>query len=231
MTKHRPTRYMARQFSRPSGPVGRLVAWALARGNAGFNRWLVAELTTEMPSPQTVIELGCGPGIALEQLTNAYPEARIFGLDPSTVVLDSARKRNAETIATGRLQLVVGDIRQASDLARADLVVACHVVYFWSDPLDELRRIHACLAPDGYLALGYQLRQHMPPVSQRNFPREGFTLYDADDELAAILERAGFTHPRIRTFGDRHRPAGRLALTRPRPPSAKSSSPQPRTVR
>ena len=220
MTTRQPARYVARQFGRPSGPVGHLVARMLARGNAGFNRWLVDELSTDVPSPEMVMELGRGPGVALQELTKTYPEARIFGLDPSTVVLDSARKRNAETIATGRLQLLTGDIRQAANLGHADLVLACHVIYFWTNPLDELRRIRESVALSGYLALGYQLRQHMPPISQRNFPAEGFILYDSDDELAAILEEANFTRPEVRIFGDDHRPAGRLALSSPQASSA-----------
>jgi hypothetical protein len=131
-------------------------------------------------------------------------------------VLKSARRGNPRTIASGRLQLLNGDIRTAGSLGPADLIVGCHVLYFWTDPTDELRRIHQALAPSGHLALGYQLRQHMPPVTQRSFPDEGFTLYTSDDELAAILATAGFTSPEITIFGHPDSPSGRLALTRPK---------------
>jgi hypothetical protein len=67
----------------------------------------------------------------------------------------------------------------------------------------------------GHIALGYQLRQNMPPVAQRTFPREGFTLYDSDDQVAAVLEQAGFTRPEIRIFGAHDRAMGRLALSAP----------------
>ena len=60
-----PVNGIARQFGGPSGPIGHLVTGLLARGNASFNRWLVHELGTMVPPPATVIELGCGPGIAL----------------------------------------------------------------------------------------------------------------------------------------------------------------------
>jgi hypothetical protein len=59
---------IARQFGGPSGPIGHLVTGLLARGNASFNRWLVRELGTVVPPPATVIELGCGPAIALREL-------------------------------------------------------------------------------------------------------------------------------------------------------------------
>ena len=139
--KRAATSFMARQFGRPSGPAGRLVTLLLARGNDRFNRWLVHELPTAVPAPRTVIELGCGPGIALHQLLLTYPNARVTGVDHSTVALKSARRRNARTVAAGRLKLVTGDTRTLIMYGPADLVVACHVLYFWTDPVNELRQI------------------------------------------------------------------------------------------
>jgi SAM-dependent methyltransferase len=208
---------IARQFAGPSGPVGHLVTWQLARGNASFNRWLVRELAAVTPPPATVIELGCGPGIALTELLTAYPAASVVGVDRSPVVLITARRRNALAIASGRLTLVTGDIAKAAAHAPAGLVLACHVLYFWAEPVRELRRIRQLLVPDGHLALGYQLRQHMPPVAQRTFPQEGFAVYDSDDQVAAVLRQAGFDSPEIRVFGDPSRPGGRLALATPTP--------------
>lgn len=206
---------LARQLSGPSGPIGHLVTGQLARGNAAFNRWLVHELSAVVSAPATVIELGCGPGIALKELLRVYPAARVVGVDPSTVVHKSARRRNARAVADGRLTLATGDIGTAAAYAPADLVVACHVLYFWPDPVRELQRAREILAPAGYIALGYQLRQDMPAMAQRTFPKEGFTLYDSDDEVAAVAQQAGFTETEVRIFGDAGRPGGRLALARP----------------
>ena len=208
---------IARQFGGPSGPIGHLVTWQLARGNAAFNRWLVRELATMAPPPATVIELGCGPGIALRELLGAYPAACVVGVDPSPVALKSARRRNAPAIADGRLTLVTGDIEQVPAHPPAGLVLACHVLYFWADPVRDLRRVREILAPDGHIALGYQLRQHMPPITQRTFPREGFTLYDSDGHVGAVLRQAGFTPPEVRILGDPGHPGGRLALATPTP--------------
>ena len=208
---------VARQFAGPSGPAGHLVTWLLARGNASFNRWLVREVAAAVPAPATVIELGCGPGVALAELLRAYPAARVIGADPSAIAAASARRRNARALDEGRLTLVTGDTRGAAGYAPADLVLACHVLYFWPDPVAELKRIREVLAPAGHIALGYQLRQNMPPLAQRTFPRQGFILYDRDDQVAAVLEQAGFTRPEVRIFGTPDRPMGRLALSAPAP--------------
>ena len=226
MTSRQPTparsapAFLARQFGGPSGLAGHVVTRLLARGNAGFNRWLVNEISTALPVPHTVIELGYGPGIALQEILRRYPVARVIGIDPSPVVRKSARRRNAAAIKAGRLALVTGDAEAAVAYGPADLIVACHVLYFWPDQVRELQRIREVLAPAGHIALGYQLRRNMPPVAQRTFPREGFTLYDSDDQVAAVLEQAGFTRPEIRIFGAHDRPMGRLALSAPAPRQA-----------
>lgn len=208
-----PACFMARQFGLPSGPIGHLVTRLLARGNARFNHWLVHELAGTVANPQRVIELGCGPGVALQELLMTYPEASIFGIDPSAVVLKSARHRNADAIRAGRLELVVGDVATAAAYGPADLIVACHVLYFWTNPMSELRLIREALTATGHLALGYQLRQNMPHTSQRAFPSQGFILYDSDDQVAELLEKAGFTSPEVLISGDDERPQGRLAVT------------------
>jgi len=206
---------LARQFGGPSGPTGYLATWLLARGNAAFNRWLAHELSAAASAPATVIELRCGPGIALHEPLSAYPAAaHVVGVDPPAVVHKSARRPNAPATADGRLSLITGDIGTAVGYAPADLDLACPVVYFRADPARELHRAREILAPSGMVALGYQLPQNMPPISQRNFPEGGFTLY-SDDQVAAVLQQAGFTRPRIRIFGDPGHPGGWLALASP----------------
>lgn len=208
---------IAEQFGGPSGALGHVVTQLLARGNGEFNRWIVGHLAREVPAPDTVIELGSGPGIALQELAQAYPTARIVGVDTSDVVQKSARRRNAAAIRDGRLTLVHGDIGAATAYQPADLVLAVHVIYFWSDPVAELQRVHDALAPTGRLALGYQLRQNMPKPAQRNFPKAGYTLFDSDDQVTALLHRAGFADCHVNVFGSPEHPGGRLHIARARP--------------
>jgi SAM-dependent methyltransferase len=98
------------------------------------------------------------------------------------------------------------------ELAPIDLVLAVHVLYFWHQPATELAQLHRVLRPGGLLALGYQLKQNMPPMSQRNFPKEGHLLYESDDQLSVLLDAAGFTNVRFVVKGGSEAPAGRLAL-------------------
>jgi SAM-dependent methyltransferase len=206
---------VARQLAGPSGPAGHLVTWLLARGNASVNRWLVREVAAAVPAPATVIELGCGPGVALAELLRAYPAARVIGADPSAVVLTSARRRNTRALAEGRLTLVTGDTRGAAGYAPADLVLACHVLYFWPDPARELRRIREVLAPAGHIALGYQLRQNMPPLAQRNSPSKGSPSTTATTRSPPCWSRQASPAPRSRSSAPPTARWGGLLSARP----------------
>ena len=204
---------VGRQFGRPRGLLGRIVGRVMARSNADFNKWFVHEISgLGMNDVRRIVELGPGPGVGLQETLRAFPEARVWGVDLSPEMLSQCRKRNLDRISSGRLILLEGDAASLQELAPVDLVLASHVVYFWHQPATELAQLHRVLRPGGLLALGYQLRSNMPPMAQRNFPKEGHLLYDSDDELLILLEAAGFTNVRFVVKGGSEAPEGRLAL-------------------
>jgi trans-aconitate methyltransferase len=208
--------WVARQFGYPQGLVGRLIGRGMARGNGDFNAWVVRSLHAQLgPDAVTrVVELGPGPGVGLACLLDAFPAARIWGVEQSSAMLGQARRRNAAALAAGRLELVQGDASTAQRFAPLDLILAVHVLYFWPTPVEELTRLRGALGTHGALALGYQLGPDMPPVARQQFPRAGHRLYGADDEVRQVLTEAGFTRIDIAVKGPADAPHGRLALAR-----------------
>lgn len=200
---------IATQFGHPKGLIGRLIGRGMARRNAPFNRWLVGELAKhDVGGAARIVELGSGPGIALEEALRVFAHAQVWGVDRSAQMLTQARKRNIVHVRDGRLTLLKGDVSSLAKLAPIDMVLAVHVLYFWHEPLAELSRLRGFLRPGGLLALGYQLRRQMPPVSQKNFPK----VYESDDELTTLLREAGFMSVDILVKGSQEAPEGRLAL-------------------
>ena len=204
---------MAAQAGNPHGLLGRLFGRLLARFNADFNQWIVREVRNAWrePSPR-IVELGPGPGIGLEQLLRLFPDAKVWGVDLSPIMLAQSRKRNLTAVEAGRLTLLAGSVTSLAELGPIDIVLAVHVIYFWHRPETELSRIHASLRPGGMLALGFQLRQHMPKMAQKNFPREGHILYGSEGDLTKLLQQAGFASIRYLVKGSPESPDGRLAL-------------------
>jgi SAM-dependent methyltransferase len=203
----------ARQFGRPSGIVGRLVGRGMARGNGSFNKWLVGEIAAQLPDGvERAVELGPGPGVGLEGLLAKFPSARVWGIDLSPEMLSQSRGRNSEQANAGRLTLIEGGVESLQAVAPIDLIVAAHVLYFWHEPAEAVAQIYRALGADGVFALGYQLRLNMPPLAQKNFPKEGHVLYDSDAAVATLLTRAGFKSVSFFVMGPSEAPEGRLAL-------------------
>lgn len=204
---------MARQLGRPRGALGRLVGHGLARANAGFSRWVVQQIAEHYHDDTgRIAELGPGPGIGLQAMLDQYPQARVWGIDPSPEMLSQSRKRNLDAVRAGRLTLTEGTAAALAAIAPVDVVAANHVLYFWHQPTEELARIRAALRPGGLLALGYQLRQNMPSLAQRHFPQQGHLLYDSDEQVAQLLAAAGFTASSHYVKGSSASPHGRVTL-------------------
>jgi ubiquinone/menaquinone biosynthesis C-methylase UbiE len=161
---------MARQCSvnRRPGPIGRALSAQAARPH-GLPGWLLGRLwvhetaalndqTIELLAAQpgdAVIEIGCGPGQTVAKL--AKHGARITGIDPSPTMITQARRRNANAIHTGQVDLLPGT---AANLPAPDQsfesALTVHTIYFWPDLHTGLREIHRVLTPGGVLAIAFR---------------------------------------------------------------------------
>ena len=203
---------IARQLAHPRGPLGKLIGFGLVRANGEFIRWAVQQVADSHEGEAgRIAELGPGPGVGLEALLRQFPQARVWGIDLSPVMIAQARKRNLTQVEGGRLTLIEGTASALSEMAPADIVMANHVLYFWHEPVAEITQIHDYLRPGGLLALGYELRQNMPALAQKRFPEDGHLLYDSDNEVGELIRAAGFTSVSHLAMAP-GKPKGRLAL-------------------
>jgi hypothetical protein len=206
-------RAFAHQFSNPHGLLGAVAGRGMARNNGRFNTWVVDELARRQPGGdiKRIAEIGPGPGVALEAFLAAFPDAEVWGFERSHAMARMASRRNRAAVAAGRCRIVEGT-GIPSGAGRFDLIAATHVVYFFKDPAAELAAIRSECSGHGYVALGYQLKQHVPRMSQVQFPELGYRLYDSDAEISALLAAAGFGGVAVTVCGDPASPRGRLAI-------------------
>jgi trans-aconitate methyltransferase len=204
---------LAQQFGHPTGLLGAVVGRGMARGNAALSRWVVEQAAARHgEAVGRVAELGPGPGVGLEALLARFPDAQVWGIDISSVMLAQSTKRNRAAVAAGRLTVLEGGVAALGSVAPVDVVMANHVLYFWSDPVAELAEIRSSLRPGGLLALGYQLRANMPPMAQKRFPVAGHRLYETEDDVTAVALAAGFGSVEHVVKGPADAPEGRVAL-------------------
>ena len=204
---------LAQQFGHPSGVLGAVVGRGMAKGNAALSHWVVDQSAAHLGrAPERISEVGPGPGVGLEALLAKFPDAQVWGIDISSVMLSQSRKRNQAAVDAGRLTLLEGGVAAVSACAPADIVMANHVLYFWKDPVAELADLRSFLRPGGLLALGYQLRPNMPALAQKRFPAAGHRLYETEADVTAVAVAGGFNSVVHEVKGPAEAPEGRIML-------------------
>jgi ubiquinone/menaquinone biosynthesis C-methylase UbiE len=140
------------QAVKPHGAMGVVMGWFLESGNAAQNRATVEAL--EPPPGAAVLEVGFGPGQALELLARTRPLGLIAGVDHSELMVASARRR----LDGGRGDAAL-DLRcaEAGDLPfpdeSFDLVFAVNSYHQWPDREGGLAEMVGVLKPAGDLVL------------------------------------------------------------------------------
>lgn len=177
------------QFHRPTGALGHVVGWIMGRrsSNVARSRWAVGLL--DVQPTDRVLELGCGPGVAVAALTTRATRGLVVGVDHSQVMIRQARRRNRAAVRGGRVRLIHAPVESLSTSdGPFDAALAVNTVGMWPDRVERLRGLARLMRPGGRIALASQPR--CPGATAA-------TSAAAAAELAGLLTDAGFE--RLRT--------------------------------
>ncbi len=126
-----------------------------AMGAAGQKAFLapvmlgsIEGLTDRLTEGITVVDIGCGAGVACMVLAEAYPNSTIIGIDPSTLAIAEANRR-ARQAGLGNLEFREGAFDDLDGLAGIDLLLTLDVIHDLTRPGAAVRSAASCLADDG----------------------------------------------------------------------------------
>ncbi|WP_250126289.1 class I SAM-dependent methyltransferase [Chroococcidiopsis sp. CCMEE 29] len=180
------------QFMQPRGVAGWLVGWvmALRSSNRERNLWAVELLGVE-PTDR-VLEIGFGPGIAIQELSRRATQGLVCGIDHSEVMVWQASKRNRDAVYAGRVDLRCSSVEHLPAFEEPfDKVLAVNNMGMWREPVERLKELHRLMRPGGRIAI----------VSQPRCPgATAETTAAAGHEIASRLTEAGFTRIRSGTL-------------------------------
>jgi ubiquinone/menaquinone biosynthesis C-methylase UbiE len=167
----------------------------MARQHVPENRWTIALLDAQ-PSDQ-ILEVGFGPGIAIEMLARYESRVRIIGVDYSAAMVAAASRRNRQAIQSGRVELWRGE---AANLpfpdAAFDKAYSIHSIYFWPDALQGLRELRRVLKPGGKLVVTILPRVRWPAAPDGTLGTPECRVFSGDG-LARLMREAGFAATQV----------------------------------
>jgi SAM-dependent methyltransferase len=173
-----------------------------------------------LPSPPTMIDLGCGPGLVLHDLGRRHPDATLYGYDVTPAMIAHGRQLppagatvtlSVHDVATQPLPHVSGTVH---------LVSMSSVLHVLDEPLPVLAEIRRVLAPGGIFLLNDWVRQPLETYlawrrdglgeSEAESRRRGFRLFPAqnkytDDDWRWLLGQARFVIRREAQLRASHR--------------------------
>lgn len=149
---------LAKQFRNPEGILGRLAGMVMLFENRKINRWTIDRIAVQ--PGDYILEVGFGPGYAIEELFQRYRNLKIDGIDVSETMLSTAHSKNERAVESGRLKLYQGEIEDFSqNRSQYDKVISVNNYPLWKNKKKSLIRIHQMMKDGGRIAITVQPRE------------------------------------------------------------------------
>lgn len=154
------------------------------------------------PPGGTVLEVGCGTARNLVKAARRWPDARIYGVDISGAMLDTAGRSVARQELSGRVRLARADagtldVGALFGLAEMDRILFSYTLSMMPPWREALKRAAATLAPGGSLhVIDFGQYDRLPTVLRRlHFASANahgvFPRADLREELERVADQAG----------------------------------------
>ncbi len=132
------------------GTSGRLAGAVMARLNRDMEDAAVDELD---PAPtDRVLAVGFGPGVGIATLVPRLPAGFVAGIDPSSAMVEQARRRNQAAVNEGRVELAATGAEAIPwPDATFDGAVAVNSIQLWQPFETSLYEIARVLTPGASL--------------------------------------------------------------------------------
>lgn len=98
----------------------------------------------------TVLDLGCGPGELISELSKMNPGLDLTGLDFSEGMINISKERNPKA---RHILMDVGDLHKVNE--KFDVIISTHSFPYYKDPKKVIEGLYNLLKDDGKIHIGF----------------------------------------------------------------------------
>lgn len=151
---------------------------------------------------ETVLDIGCGGGAALNKMSRMLPKGKLFGIDHSDTAVGLATKNNASDTDSGKMHIQRAEVASMPfEDGMFDVILTVESFYFWKEPQSELKEVYRVLKSGGTLviALDEYGREGLAEETKQN-AREYDLFLPTKEQLTKLLCGAGFEKTALHTY-------------------------------
>ena len=150
--------------------------------------------------PESVLDVGCGPGDILAHIAAENASVRLFGVDPSHGMINAARKKFAKRGLAGRVTVEPGSSRKIPfSPDKFDLIISSISFHHWKERKSSLENLSRHLKEKGRIIIFDLDREQLPgklPIFRNHtlaeteegeFEVEGFTTVKSKLDGSGLL--------------------------------------------
>lgn len=181
-------RLLIRQLGHPTGPFGRWLLRSVYNESNRLNLQRTLDALAVEPH-HDVLDIGFGGGLLLEWIAERLQTGHVHGIDRSADAIAVARRRFSNQIASGRLDVRLGDVQAIPfDDGAFDRACTVNTVYFWPDLPTAFSEVRRVIRPGGRFVVCFS----SPESMRASWWTRRDMLTPSADEIAQALLAAGF---------------------------------------
>jgi SAM-dependent methyltransferase len=185
--------YLANQARKPSGWFGRIVAPRVFENTNKHMENFGLELM-DPDEKDHILEIGFGSGRLISEIVPMVEKGKVCGIDLSDEMVEVAARNNAKWVSNGKLEIQKASIEEIPYPDHCfDKVFTCNTLYFWPEPLENIREVKRVLNPNGQFFCAFRDKELMESKSSAvTDNRDIFeNLYQPED-VRQLFREGGF---------------------------------------
>lgn len=185
-------RFLAKQAYKPSGLFGRfIIGKAFNKSNKNLEDMALEMM--DFQNTTSFLEIGFGNGRLLQKVASLNPEGANHGIEISKAMINAAYKGNKKLIEQGKIHIHEGSVEAIPfGSGTFDIVFSANTIYFWPDPMENLKEVLRVLADEGKFYCGFRSREEMEQTGLMKDNPEIFSNLYNPVAIKELFKEAGF---------------------------------------